>query len=59
MFALRLDNENKIYFSFHYARLALTLFHEVRLRLDNENKNTFFFSLCSPCTNFVPKYKVK
>ena len=43
MFALRLDNENKIYFSFHYARLALTLFHEVRLRLDNENKIHFSF----------------
>ena len=42
MLALRLDNENKIYFSFHYARLALTLFHEVRLRLDNENKNCIF-----------------
>lgn len=39
--------------------LALTLLREVRLRLDNENKNIFFFSLCSPCTNFAPKYKVK
>lgn len=55
MLALRLDNENKIYFSFHYARLALTLFHEVRLRLDNKNKKplAFYFVLLSPCTNFA------
>lgn len=61
MLALRLDNENKIYFSFHYARLALTLFHEVRLRLGNKNKKplAFYFVLLSPCTNFAPKYKVK
>ena len=47
----------KILWSFilYCARFALTLFYQVRLHLDNKNKNplSFYFVLCSVCTNFV------